>query len=126
MSKRNASKEPTGRLSKLLKSIDNNEKDKDFDDYDDDDDDKGTVMYLTVEHPTLFFCLIEALVPKAASRRLEELVDGEDDDLYRTSMTATTSDGGIDFRLKMELKPDHENRPLWVTPGIYSFIKYFA
>ena len=32
MSKRTASKEPTGRLSKLLKSIDNNEKDDDFED----------------------------------------------------------------------------------------------
>jgi hypothetical protein len=38
MSKRAASKDSSGRLSKLLKSIDNNEKD---DDFEDDEVDKG-------------------------------------------------------------------------------------
>jgi hypothetical protein len=38
MSKRTASREPTGSVSKLLKSIDNNEKDND---YEDDENDNG-------------------------------------------------------------------------------------
>jgi DNA excision repair protein ERCC-3 len=105
MSKRAASKDSTGRLSKLLKSIDNNEKD---DDYEDDE------------------TVTEAFVPQAASRRLDNSVDGEDDDLYRPSTTGTTSQGVRDFRTEMELKSDHENRPLWVTPDGHIFLESFS
>jgi hypothetical protein len=98
MSKRPASKEPTGRLSKLLKSIDNNEKDDDFE-----DDENGNEN--------------ETFIPQAANRRLDDSVDGEDDDLYRSSAVGTATQSGRDFRSEMVLKPDHENRPLWVTPG---------
>jgi hypothetical protein len=46
MSKRAASKDPAGRLTKLLKSIDNNEKDDD-DDLEDDESDKGSLINST-------------------------------------------------------------------------------
>lgn len=59
----------------------------------------------------------EVLVPQAASRRLEDSADGEDDDLYRSSATGANSRGYKDCRREMELKADHENRPLWVTSG---------
>ncbi len=45
MSKRAASKDPAGRLTKLLKSIDNNEKDDD--DFEDDESDKGSLINST-------------------------------------------------------------------------------
>ncbi|CAF0957967.1 unnamed protein product [Adineta steineri] len=103
MSKRTASKEPTGRLSKLLKSIDNNEKD---DDIDGDE---------------------EAFIPQAASRRLDDLADMDDDDLYRPSTSSDTNQqGSVDFRSEMVLKADHENRPLWVTPDGHIFLESFS
>jgi DNA excision repair protein ERCC-3 len=105
MSKRAASKDSSGRLSKLLKSIDNNEKD-------DDSEDDETVT--------------EAFIPQAASRRLDNSVDGEDDDLYRPSTIGTNTQGVRDFRAEMELKPDHENRPLWVTPDGHIFLESFS
>ncbi|CAF1649098.1 unnamed protein product [Adineta ricciae] len=105
MSKRTASKDPPGRLSKLLKSIDNNGKEDDFDDKDTSD---------------------EVIVPKAASRRLDDSVDGEDDDLYRSSAVGTSNRGYKDCRAEMELKPDHENRPLWVTSDGHIFLESFS
>ncbi|CAF4356527.1 unnamed protein product, partial [Rotaria sp. Silwood2] len=91
MSKRTASKDPTGRIAKLLKSIDNNVKDDNFD-----DDEINE----------------ETFIPKAASRRLEDSIDVEDDDLYRSSTIGINNQGLKDFRSEMELKNDHENRPL--------------
>ncbi|CAF3209732.1 unnamed protein product [Rotaria socialis] len=102
MSKRSASKDPVGKVAKLLKNIDNNV---------DDDDDKVND---------------EAFIPKAASRRLEDSVDVEDDDLYRASTTGMTNEGLKDFRTEMELKVDHENRPLWVTPDGHIFLESFS
>ena len=104
MSKRPASKEP-GRLSKLLKSIDNNEKDVD---YEDEDNDK------------------ESFIPQAASRRLDDSADGEDDDLYRSTTIGANGSGARDFRSEMQLKLDHENRPLWVTPDGHIFLESFS
>jgi len=104
MSKRAASKE-SGRVSKLLKSIDNNDKD---DDYDVEEDDQKT------------------LVPKAASLRLDNSADGEDDDLYRPSTSGSSGQGSRDFRAEMKLKDDHENRPLWVTPDGHIFLESFS
>ncbi len=119
MSKRAASKDSSGRLSKLLKSIDNNEKD---DDFEDDEVDKGKLnKFQKIFWIKFLFILLETFIPQAASRRLDDSVDGEDDDLYRPSATGTTTDGARDFRSQMELKSDHGNRPLWVTPGQYSF-----
>jgi DNA excision repair protein ERCC-3 len=94
MSKRSASNNPSERLSKLLKSIENNEK------YDE--------------------------TKKKASRQLDESMDCVDDDLYQASANGTTSEGPRDFRSKMELKTDHENRPLWVTPDSHIFLESFS
>ncbi len=106
MSKRMASKEPLGRVSKLLKSIDNNEKD---DDYEDDEMNN------------------EAFIPPAATRRIDNSMDeGEDEDLYRSSTAGTTGSDARDFRSEMQLKPDHENRPLWVTPDGHIFLESFS
>ncbi len=117
MSKRAASKDPSGRLSKLLKSIDN---EKDYDS-EDDENDKGSSMKLKYSI-IVYFIWIESFIPRAASRRLDDSVDGEDDDLYRPSTIGLTSQCLKDFRSEMELKPDHENRPLWVTPGWDSYL----
>ncbi|CAF2952010.1 unnamed protein product [Rotaria sp. Silwood2] len=105
MSKRTASKDPTGRIAKLLKSIDNNVKDDNFD-----DDEINE----------------ETFIPKAASRRLEDSIDVEDDDLYRSSTIGINNQGLKDFRSEMELKNDHENRPLWVTPDGHIFLESFS
>jgi len=45
MTKRAASKNPVGRLSKLLNNIDNNEKD---DNFEDDENDKGNLINSTI------------------------------------------------------------------------------
>ncbi|CAF1041787.1 unnamed protein product [Rotaria sordida] len=104
MSKRPAPKDSSGRITKLLKIIDNNGKDENFD-----DDETNE----------------EAFIPKAASRRLEDSIDVEDDDLYRPSTIGITQ-GLKDFRSEMELKIDHENRPLWVTPDGHIFLESFS
>jgi len=94
MSKRSASNNPSERLSKLLNSIENNEK------YDE--------------------------TKKKVSRRLDESMDCVDDDLYQASANKTTSEGPRDFRSEMELKTDHENRPLWVTPDCHIFLESYS
>ncbi|CAF3554800.1 unnamed protein product [Rotaria socialis] len=106
MSKRSASNDPVGKAAKSLKNIDIN-----VDDDDDDDDDKVND---------------EAFSPKAASRPLEDSVDVEDDDLYRASTTGLTNEGLKDFHTEMELKVEHENRPLWVTPDGHIFLESFS
>ena len=63
------------------------------------------------------FVAIEAILPKAAGRRLDDSVDGDDDDIYGKSISANACPDSKDYRSKMELKHDHANRPLWVTPG---------
>lgn len=97
MSKRPASKDPMGSVSKLLKTIDNNGRGDESEDI-----------------------FLESFIPQATSRRLEDSVNVEDDDLYRPSATGAISHGLKDFRKEMELKIDHENRSLWVTPGLHS------
>ncbi|CAF4249367.1 unnamed protein product, partial [Rotaria sordida] len=49
-----------------------------------------------------------------------------DDDLYRSSAIGITTQGLKDFRSEMELKTDHENRPLWVTPDGHIFLESFS
>ena len=71
-------------------------------------------------HNILFKLLIETFIPQAASRRLDDLIDREDDDLYRSSSIGATNQVVKDFRSQVELKTDHESRPLWITSGRYS------
>lgn len=54
------------------------------------------------------------------------MVDFDDDDLYRTTSTGTSVDGAKDFRTEMQLKTDHQNRPLWVTPDGHIFLESFS
>ncbi|CAF0803549.1 unnamed protein product [Didymodactylos carnosus] len=54
------------------------------------------------------------LVPKAASRRIDNSTadDGIDDDSIKTTAGTISSKDFRDFREEIELKDDHENRPL--------------
>lgn len=66
------------------------------------------------------------VVPKSASRQLEHTNDGDDEDLYRPNTSSTTSYTSKDYRSEMNLKADHKNRPLWVTPDGHIFLESFS
>lgn len=68
---------------------------------------------------------LETSVPKAASRRLGDQNDGEDEDLYQPSASSMSTDGK-DFRSEMILRTDNQNRPLWVTPDGHIFLESFS
>ena len=68
----------------------------------------------------------EGFVPKAASRRLEDFNDGDDEDLYSTGSSSKMLSEAKDFRSVMKLRSDHENRPLWVTPDGHIFLESFS
>ncbi|XP_067646784.1 general transcription and DNA repair factor IIH helicase/translocase subunit XPB [Eurosta solidaginis] len=55
-------------------------------------------------------------VPVAASKNVETNDDGIMTDEY----------GAKDYRGQMELKQDHENRPLWVAPNGHIFLESFS
>jgi hypothetical protein len=84
-----------------------------------------------IEHRILIFeaktlkSVSETFVPKAASRRLEDLNDGEDEDLYQPTASKMSTDGK-DFRSEMILRNDNQNRPLWVTPDGHIFLESFS
>ena len=106
MNKRTASKEPVGRVAKLLKSIDKNEKDVDYDDESDADEK-------------------ESFIPQAASRYLEDEND-DDDDLYQSSTGTILGQGEQKSADDLKLKDDHENRPLWITRTGHIFLESFS
>ncbi|CAF5139747.1 unnamed protein product, partial [Rotaria sp. Silwood1] len=62
----------------------------------------------------------------AASRCLNDSLQGEDDVFDRSYITKTTSETLKDFRLDMKLTVDHENHPLWVTTGGHIFLESFS
>merc|ERR1719167_540701 len=56
-------------------------------------------------------------VPTAAAVDVEAREEGEaEEDVY----------GAKDFRSQMELRPDHESRPLWVAPNGHIFLETFS
>ncbi|CAF0797270.1 unnamed protein product [Didymodactylos carnosus] len=67
------------------------------------------------------------LVPKAASHPINNSTgDDDDDDSIKTTAGTISSKKFKDFRGEMELKDDHENRPLWVTPDGHIFLESFS
>ena len=49
-------------------------------------------------------------------KKTQDLMDKVEEDLY----------GAKDFRSQMELRPDHESRPLWVAPNGHIFLETFS
>ncbi|CAF1082840.1 unnamed protein product [Rotaria sordida] len=72
------------------------------------------------------FELEKTFIPLAASRRLDDSVHDEDDDLDQSCRTKTTSGTLKDFRSDMELIVDHKNHPLWITPDGHIFFESFS
>lgn len=113
-------------MSKLLKSFDDsNGKDTEIRD-DDDTERKEEIWKFSSDDVSLFCCWAEVVVPKSASRQLEHTNDGDDEDLYRPNTSSTTSYTSKDYRSEMNLKADHKNRPLWVTPDGHIFLESFS
>ncbi|VDP10460.1 unnamed protein product, partial [Soboliphyme baturini] len=61
----------------------------------------------------IFFITGEAGVPKAASKKVSE-------------ECITDEFGAKDYRSQMDLKPDHELRPLWVAPDGHVFLESYS
>ena len=64
------------------------------------------------------------LVPRAAAQYLGVALNEDDSDEdyenrkdLKSSNDQATDSSLKDYHLTMQLKKDHENRPLWVTPG---------
>merc|ERR1712179_441897 len=58
-----------------------------------------------------------ALVPTASKQNIED---------RGNETTQKDRYGALDFRTIMELRPDHESRPLWVAPNGHIFLEAFS
>ena len=74
---------------------------------------KGTSLDLRVSFDPNFYLFLRSTNFSFQTSQEEEKVE---EDLY----------GAKDFRSQMELRPDHESRPLWVAPNGHIFLEAFS